>query len=125
MILDADVAIDVLRRRPQAQTWFTQLNKRPRLSGAAAWEILFGARNTAELRQVQTFLELVSIIWPTEADARVVSELASYRLSDGIDILDNLTAAIALRSDEPVATFNVKHFRAIPGLETIQPYQRS
>jgi hypothetical protein len=125
MIIDADVAIDILRRRPEAKAWFTGLSDRPNLSGAAAWEVIFGARSAVELRQVRTFLALFPIIWPTEADARAVAELAEYRLSDGIDILDSLTAVIARRTGEPIATFNVKHFRAIPGLTTIQPYERS
>ena len=119
MILDADVTIDILRHRPETQTWVKHLPDRPKLSGAGDWEVLFGARNASEIRKVRTFLDLFPVAWPTEANASTVADLVSHQLSDGIDVLDSLTAAIALRTCEPIATVNIKHFRVIPGVTPI------
>ena len=124
MILDADVLIDLLRALPQARTWLSALPTQPAISGMAALEVLFGARDMAELRKVEAYLNPFTILWPSEADAQAARRMARHRLSDGIEIMDVMTAAIALRHNLPVVTFNVRHFRAIPGLTTIQPYTR-
>ncbi len=49
---------------------------------------------------------------------------APLHLSGGVDGPDAITAAIAIRLNQPVATFNVKHISAIPGLSVVQPYSR-
>lgn len=52
------------------------------------------------------------------------ADFASNKLSDGIDILDAIAAATALRMQLTLVTFNGKHFRSIPDLQTLQPYKR-
>jgi hypothetical protein len=121
MILDADVLIDLLRAVPQARSWLRGLSILPAISGMAALEVLYGAANTAELSKAQAYIRPFPILWPSEADAEATSRLAPYRLSDGMDLIDAMTSAIALRNNMPLATFNIKHFRSIPGLSTIQP----
>ena len=124
MILDADVLIDLLRAKPQARAWLRELPVLPAISGMAALEVLFGARNAIELRTVEAYLRPFPVLWPSEADAQSTSEYATYRLSDGIDLIDAVTASIAIRHNLTLATFNIKHFRSIPGLLTTQPYLR-
>ena len=41
-----------------------------------------------------------------------------------IDIHHGHATATATGAGEELATFNLKHFRAGPGLITVQPYQR-
>jgi predicted nucleic acid-binding protein len=125
MILDADVLIDLLRLRPNAMLWLRSLADPPAASGIAALEVLYGAQNIAEQRAVDTWLRQFEILWPSEADSQAARTLAPYRLSDGIEMTDCITAAVALRHNLTVVTFNVKHYRAIPGLSTVQPYARS
>ena len=93
------------------------------VSGMAVLEALYGAQNAPELRWVENYLTPFPILWPSEADAQTTRRLARYRLSDGIELTDVLTAAIAMRHGLTLASFNVEHFRAIPGLSTMQPYQ--
>ena len=124
MILDADVLIDLLRERPQAENWLSGLGRLPTVSGMAALEVLYGARDAAEQRWVESFLVRFNILWPSEGDAQTTQHLARYHLSDGIELTDVMTAAIALRNKLTLATFNLKHFRSIPGLATLQPYDR-
>ncbi len=121
MILDADVIIDLLRHHPNATAWLATSLVPPAISDISALEVLYGAQNSAGLRRVERFLSRFPIEWPTAEDTHRASLLAPLHLSDGIGVLDAITAAIALRRGDPVATFNTKHFRPIPGLLTVQP----
>jgi predicted nucleic acid-binding protein len=53
MILDADVLIDLLREREEAEAWLRHLAALPAISGTAALEVLFGAQSAAEQRKVE------------------------------------------------------------------------
>jgi tRNA(fMet)-specific endonuclease VapC len=124
MILGADVVIDLLRRHPPARAWLASLPLSPTISGVAALECPYGATDSNSLRRIEEFLVEFDVEWPTSEDSKKAADLASLHLSDGLGLLDALTAACALRIAAPVATFNVKHFRAIKGLTTVQPYDR-
>jgi predicted nucleic acid-binding protein len=45
-------------------------------------------------------------------------------LSTGISAFDILIGQTAVELGLPLHTFNVKHFRHVPGLTTIQPYTK-
>ncbi len=124
MILDADILIDILRARPNAVAWLGSLTNLPAVSGAAALEVLFGARDATELQRVQRFLLRFTILWPNEVDMQSAASLAQLKLSDGIELLDAVTASLSIRHGVPLGTFNLKHFRVVPGLQTIQPFLR-
>jgi predicted nucleic acid-binding protein len=63
------------------------------------------------------------LFWPTLADChRAYRDFASYRLSTGLGLLDSLIGNTAVGLNEPLVTFNVKHYAPIPGLQTVQPY---
>lgn len=125
MLLDTDVFIDLLRRRPPALAWFASLTDEPQLSGVSALEASFGAQNARELAELRGTIARFVVIWPEPEDVRLaVDQLARYKLSHGLGSLDAITAAIALRSNVPVVTFNTKHFSSIPGVKVVQPYQR-
>ena len=56
MILDADVLIDLYRLRPAAQAWLGSLPNIPLVAGLAAMELVEGAANRHEMRDVRRFL---------------------------------------------------------------------
>jgi predicted nucleic acid-binding protein len=114
-----------VRKRPEAVKWLNGMTPAPKISGIAALEVLYGAHDATEQRTVEAWLNTFPIVWPTDADFRTAWLLAPYRLSAGVQLTDSITAAIAMRQRLRQATFNVKHFRAIPGLSTAQPYIRS
>jgi len=125
MILDADVIIDLLRGLQPAKLWFSRLEHFPSVSGVALLEVLYGAPDAEGQRRIEKLVKPLSILWPNEADAQNARKLARYKLSDGIEMNDVLTAHIAMRHGLTLATFNIKHFRAIPGLSIMQPYART
>ena len=125
LLLDTDVLIDLLRKRPQAIEWAHNLPARPFLSGVATLEASSASRSLAESREIAAVLSRSAVLWPTDEDIRRATvEFSTLRLAHGIGSLDAVCAAQALRLKLPLATFNVKHFRAVPRLTTVTPYIR-
>ena len=125
MLLDTDVLVDIERGHPAALTWIATLTDPPFVSGFAALELARGAANKAQLRRIRKFLNDFPLLWPTAADmAQAFDKYAVLRLSHGLGLLDSLIAATAVGSGEDLVTFNRKHFGAVPGLVTVQPYVR-
>ena len=88
-------------------------------------ELLYGSWDKREQQAATTFLSLFPLAWPTEADLqRAYREYVPLGQATGISILDTMIASTAVGLDLPLATFNVKHFRHVPGLVLVQPYVR-
>ena len=124
MLLDTDVLVDILRQHPPALAWLSAGGSQAAaLPGLSAMEVLQGCQNLADLQRAERLLRRFSLQWPTAADCqRAYNDFAAYRLSHGVDLLDMLIGHTAVGLNEPLATFNVKHYRVIAGLQTIQPY---
>ena len=125
MVLDTDILVDLARKYPVALAWYSSLDVKPSVAGHAALELLFGARNSDEYRALNRFLSVQAILWPTADDMRLCLSIAPLHLSSGIGVIDSLVAVTAIGHNMALATYNVKHFAVIPGLVTIQPYDRS
>src|ERR671915_587311 len=73
-------------------------------------------------------VELVAplpVVWPTAADCqRALTDFIAYHLSHNLGLLDALIAACAIGLSATLCTFNVKHYRVVPGLVMLQPYTR-
>ncbi len=53
-----------------------------------------------------------------------VPDFTAYHLSHNLGLLDSLIAACATSRSATLCTFNTKHYRIIPNLVMVQPYQR-
>ena len=124
-LLDSDVIIDLQRKYTGAVAWYTNLAEVPLISGLVVMELVQDARNK---REVATALQLVAgfpIVWPTEADCtRALDDFTAYNLSHNLGMVDSLIAATAVGLGATLCTFNVKHYRVVPGLLIEQPYTR-
>ena len=77
------------------------------------------------MKRTRVFLAPFPLMWPAADDmTRAFEEYAALRLSNGLGLLDSLIAATATGTGEVLATFNLSHFSAVPGLVTVQPYVR-
>lgn len=88
-------------------------------------ELVQDAHNAQQVQQAVRLVAPLPVAWPTEPDcARALSDFTALHLSHGLGLLDSLIAATAVGKGATLCTFNVKHYRAVPGLATLQPYKR-
>ena len=72
---------------------------------------------------LQQTLAPYRIIWlSSSASETALLTYQRIRLANAIGVTDMLIAQTALELGLPLHTFNVKHFKAVAGLQTIQPY---
>ena len=95
------------------------------MPGLVAMELIQGCQNTKEQRQLERALSEYQLFWLSEEDCdRALTTFSSHHLSDNIGLLDALIAETVIGVNAELATFNVKHYRVLRGLRTIQPYAR-
>ena len=125
MILDTDVLILLEKEDPAALAWYASLVDMPYAAGFAALELLNGCENASDRRRIEAFLKDFTLLWPDEvALNRAVQNYGALRLAHSIGVLDMVIAATAISQDQDLVTFNIRHFRAVPGLVTVKPYER-
>ena len=123
MLLDTDVMVDFLRGYPPAVAWLTASPLPIALPGIVAMELIQGCRNLAEQQGVEREIQRFALSWPSVADCqRAYHDFAAFYLSHNLGLLDALIAHTAVGLNEPLATFNIKHYGVISALQTIQPY---
>ena len=125
-LVDSDVLIDVRRGLPAAVAWYAGLADRPSVPGFVVMELIQGTRNAVELRRLEVFLLPLPVVWPDEAACgQARANFARFHLSHSLGLIDALIAATVVGRAGTLCTFNVKHYRMVPGLATSQPYARN
>jgi predicted nucleic acid-binding protein len=125
-LLDTDVLIDIQRSLAPALAWFTALGEMPSVPGFAVMELIQDAKNLKQVREALKLVAPLPVVWPSEADCnRALADFTAFHVSQGLGLLDSLIAACACGRSATLCTFNVKHYRVIPGLVLMQPYQRN
>jgi len=125
LLIDSSIFIDHLRGRREASEFllFVRAAVGLQTSTVVAAEILTGARDTREQREIDRLLADFQIHHLEPADCVTALDLLRrHRLSGGIGWQDCLIAATAIRLRVPVATLNDHHFAVIPGLAVNRPY---
>lgn len=124
--VDTNILIDGLRGYAPAILFLQESAKANSLSCSQVCEVelLAGAPSRTLRRPVEKLLKDFTVVTPTHDDfAEAVALFRAISLSHGIEFLDCLVAATALRLKAPLHTRNVKHFSPIPGLSAVQPYK--
>lgn len=126
IFLDTDVLIDLIRGHEPAWIWLeSQQDMSFVLPGMTAMELIVGVKDGVELERVGWYLNSMNVVEPTDHDFRVALDLARLHvLHSGLGISDYLNAAQVLNRGSTLYTFNQRHFAAIGGLATVQPYSR-
>lgn len=127
ILLYSDVMIDLLRQYPPAMKWFDTLDEEESLllPGYVIMELIQGCRNKIEQEKLQHELATYGTVWLTFADCdRTLDVFTEYHLSHNAGLLDVLIGQTAVALGVALYTFNQKHYRFIPGLQTIQPYEK-
>ncbi|MGB3205723.1 MAG: hypothetical protein WBB28_12100 [Crinalium sp.] len=88
-------------------------------------ELVQDAQNTQQVRNALKLVAPLPVVWASEIDFnRALSDFTTYHLSNSLGLLDALIAACAIGQGATLCTFNLKHYRVVPGLVTEQPYRR-
>jgi predicted nucleic acid-binding protein len=121
LIIDTDILIWVLREHPAAIRFVERLPfSERRLSAVSYLEVLFGARDAADLSRLTKHIstQYANILMLSDSITESAIQLMErFALSHRPGENDVLIAATALRNGEILATGNVKHFDFIPGLQ--------
>lgn len=125
LVLDTDVLIDVQRGHPAAAAWFSSLPDVPSVPGLVVMELIQGARDARQIREVLRLTAPLPIVWPSADDCRrALADFTAFHLSHSLGLLDAVIGACAVGLSAVLCTFNDKHYRVVPGLVTNQPYAR-
>jgi tRNA(fMet)-specific endonuclease VapC len=124
ILLDTDVMVDILRGYEPARKWLETVQEIG-VPGLVVMELIQGCQNAKEQRLLEKSLSEYRLCWPNEEDSnRALKSFLSHRLSDNIGLLDALIAETAIGIHAELATFNIKHYRVLRGLKTLQPYEK-
>ena len=124
-LVDTDVLIDIQRAHAPALAWFAGPAELPAVPGFVVMELVQDARDARELRQSLKLVSTLRVVWTSEADCvRALSDFTAYHLAQGLGLLDALIASCAAARSASLCTFNLKHYRVIPGLVAVEPYVR-
>jgi predicted nucleic acid-binding protein len=116
--------VDILRGYEPAKEWLKTAQEIG-IPGLVAMELIQGCQNAREQKQLEKSLSAYPLFWPDEDDCnRALTSFAFHHLSDKIGLLDALIAETAIGVDAELATFNVKHYRVLKGLRSVQPYAK-
>lgn len=126
ILLDSDIFIDILRGHAPTEAWFAALPELPQAPGQVVLELLADRRDKQQVRQVQDLLTDLPIVWPSSAACQtVLDHYPDYRLRFNLEPVDALIAACALERQATLSTFNIKHYRLVPGLDVRLPYVKT
>jgi hypothetical protein len=119
MIFDTDVLIWCFRGDPKAARKIDSISLK-QISVVTLMELLQGARNQSEQRQIRNFLSQTSFtVLPLtdEIGHRASILIESHALGGGLQIADALIAATALEYGAKLCTGNAKHYRIVKELD--------
>ena len=120
--------IDLLRQYPPAAKWFDALDDEEELllPGYVVMELIQGCRNTVEQERPQGELATYGTVWLAPADCdEALNVFTEHHLSHNAGLLDVLIGQAAVALELPLHTFNQKHYRFVPRLQSIQPYEKT
>ena len=86
-------------------------------------ELLQGCQNLSEQQRLEKQLLRFALHWPIPSDCqRAYLDFAANRLSHSLDLLHSLIGHTAVGLNDRLATFNLKHYGVIAGIQVFHPY---
>lgn len=127
VVVDTNIIIDHLRGVPQAFKLLKEIEEgslEGLISSITLMEIMAAPKMSEE--RILAVKELLGIFVHCPVDNQTAMTagnfLAKYRRSHGLEPIDALIAATAKVNEAVLFTLNIKHFKYIEGLITVNPY---
>ncbi|KKM10769.1 twitching motility protein PilT [Clostridiales bacterium PH28_bin88] len=127
ILVDTNILIDHLRGIPEASRYLAGIedgNMEGAISVLTVMELYAAPKLGPEnIEKISRLLEIFHVIVPVDLFiAQTAGKLiAMYQKSHGLEPVDALIAATAIRSDAVLLTRNEKHFKYIPNLLVVNP----
>ena len=121
LLIDTDVLVDFLRGRAEAVDFLEGCEESLHVSAITVAELHAGARDEADARALDTFLQAFDLLAVDGQVAKAGGELRGrYGPSHGTGLADALIAASAEASGARLVTRNRKHFPMVR--DVLVPY---
>jgi len=121
IVLDTNILIEILKGNRKVIEDLEGLNAQYYISAITVMELYYGAFDKKELKKLQNFVALFSLLELNETISKMSVELIfNYAKNHNLSIPDSLIAASALERSYKLFTLNIKDFRYIDGLELFQ-----
>lgn len=121
VILDTNILIEILKGEKRTIAKVESMERELCISSITAMELYYGALDKAEVRRLEKFVSLFTVIYPDETLSRKAMELVKrYAKSHSLDIPDSIIAATALTRNCELFTYNRKDFRYIEKLKLVE-----
>ncbi len=119
MIYDTDILIWIQRGNKKAAT-LIEKDDNKYLSIQSYMELLQGAKNKTQHKYIKSFIsEFEFLILPLTENIghRALIYVEEYALSSNMRAGDAIIAATAIENNMPLASSNMKHFKAVKDLQ--------
>lgn len=125
-VLDTDILIDVLRGYEPAVEWLSTLMEQPVVVSLSVMELIQGCRPHQEVGVVGQLVAPLEIWYPGEAEMQAALRLfqANY-LRCRLSMIDAVIGSVCVARQGVLCTFNVRHYRCVSDLQTLQPYPKN
>lgn len=123
ILCDTNILIEIYRNNAEIISTVKQISQENiAVSHVTSAELLFGARNKAELNMIRKDLNKLTVL-PIESQISMlaVSLVEKYSLSQKLALPDALIAATAMYHNLELYTLNVKDFRFMKNVSLFQP----
>ncbi|OLY64806.1 type II toxin-antitoxin system VapC family toxin [Leptospira santarosai] len=125
MLIDSDVLIDYLRGYEKAIDWLHSISEPISISGYSYFELVEGCRNTKDLQRLEKFISVFEVLWLEEKEIQhALSILKINKFKNGMGFIDCLIGQTCISYKRRLYTFNLKHYKAFPGIKISKPYEK-
>jgi len=117
IVLDTNILIEILKGNPETVTKVQSFDNELCISAITVMELFYGAINKAEVKKLENFVLLFTVIHPNENISRkAINLVKQYAKSHTLDIPDSIIASTALTLECELFTYNTKDFKYIDNL---------
>ncbi len=122
--LDTDVIINFLRKDKETISLLKEIKETDKLATTTinSFELWKGFYKTGrDKKTIINLLDSISLLKLDDKSSQKSAEIFEDLNSKGkmVDVLDVMIASIAITNNEPLLTFNKKHFERIEGLQLV------
>ncbi|WP_457595540.1 PIN domain-containing protein [Hydrogenimonas sp.] len=120
IVCDTNILIEILKGDTRTVQMVEGWEGEVAISSITVMELFYGALDKRELKKLERFVSLFTILQLTPPISRRATELIrQYAKSHGLGIPDALIAATAMDLRCELLTYNYKDFRFIEGLKLL------